>query len=296
MKKYTVAAIGEILWDILPTAEVLGGAPVNFAYHVTALGAKGLPISTVGDDPRGAKALAELQRRGVETAGISVAGEWPTGYVDISLDESGVAAYSFPAEVAWDHLQVNAFARNLQGQLDAVCFGTLAQRSDPSRRTIREFLDGLRPETVRVCDVNLRQNFYSRELIESSLGRADLLKLNEEELPVLADLLGLGGGEERLWLRQLLARFGLSLAILTRGGRGSLLMTPTDVSDHPGVATGIADTIGAGDAFTAAVTLGYLGKMELGRINDRANRLAAYVCTRQGAMPEIPAKLQLVHG
>ncbi|HBG21401.1 MAG TPA: carbohydrate kinase [Desulfobulbaceae bacterium] len=297
MKKYAIAAIGELLWDVLPNAEVLGGAPVNFAYHVTALGAEGIPISTVGNDLRGARAMAELRRLGVETAGISVAEGLPTGYVDIALDIEGVATYSFPAEVAWDCLQVNGFARDLQDRLDAVCFGTLAQRSAESRRTIRDFLDGLRPGTVRIYDVNLRQNFYSREIVESSLNCADILKLSDEELPVLAKLLGLGKEKKRLWLKLLLERFGLSLAILTRGSRGSLLLTPAGSSDHPGIILAdAADTIGAGDAFTAAVTIGYLGKMALGHINDLANRLAAYVCTRQGAMPDIPETLKMTNG
>lgn len=299
MKKYAIAAIGELLWDVLPTAEVLGGAPVNFAYHVTALGGQGVPISAVGNDQRGAKALTELRRRGVETGGISAVEGPPTGYVDISLDMEGVATYSFPAEVAWDYLQVNRFARDLQDRLDAVCFGTLAQRSAESRRTIRDFLDGLRPGTVRIYDVNLRQKFYSREIIESSLNRADILKLNVEELPVLAKLLGLGRGKTSLWLKLLLERFGLSLAVLTRGSGGSLLLTPADSSDHPGIATELADTadtIGAGDAFTAAVAIGYLGNVALGHINDMANRLAAYVCTRQGAMPDIPETLKMTGG
>ena len=293
MKKYTIAAIGEILWDVLPSAEILGGAPVNFAYHVTALGARGIPISTVGDDPRGARAIDQLRGRGVETAGISVAEGRPTGYVDISLDGEGVAAYRFPPEVAWDHLQVNDFARGLQDTFDAVCFGTLAQRSAASRQTIRAYLDGLRPGTVRVYDVNLRQDFYSKKTVESSLARADIVKLNDAELPVMAALLGLGKGDERLLLKGLLEGFGLSLAILTRGGRGSLLMTPAEFSAHPGIAAEIADTIGAGDAFTAAATLGWLGKMDLDAINDTANRLAAYVCSRQGAMPDIPGELRL---
>ncbi len=293
MKKYVIAAIGEILWDVLPGAEVLGGAPVNFAYHVTALGGRGIPISTIGKDLRGARALDQLRGRGVETAGISVAEGLPTGYVDISLDGEGVAAYRFPPEVAWDHLQANDFARNLRDELDAVCFGTLAQRSVDSRRTILDYLDGLRPGTVRVYDVNLRQDFYSREVVEFSLARADIVKLNDAELPLLAELLGFGRGEERLLLQEMLKRFGVSLAILTRGGQGSLLMTSKKTSVHPGIAAEIADTIGAGDAFTAAATLGWLGKMDLDRLNEMANRLAVYVCTRQGAMPDIPEEMKM---
>lgn len=296
MKRFAIGAIGELLWDVLPTAEVLGGAPMNFAYQVTALGARGYPISAVGDDLRGARALAELRRRGVETAGISVVAGQATGHVDAVLDPDGVATYRFPAEVAWDHLRINDFARDLQSRLDAICFGSLAQRSAESRRVIGDYLQGLRPETVRICDINLRQELYSRQIVEASLGFADILKLNEEELPVLARLLGLGGGSTDQWLRLLLQRYGLRLAILTRGRRGSLLLTPAGRSDHPGIAADPAagaDTIGAGDAFTAAVTVGYLAGMTLDRINDLANRLAAYVCSRQGAMPDLPDSLKM---
>lgn len=298
MKQYTIGAIGEMLWDVLPEREVLGGAPANFAYHVTALGARGIPLSTVGNDPRGARAVALLQGRGVETAGISVTREWPTGYVAISLDADGIATYSFPAEVAWDHLEVNDFARGLGKKLDAVCFGTLAQRSAESRRTILAYLDSLRPETVRVYDINLRQHFFSREIVEASLDRADILKLNDEELPVLVTLLGLaqGSGSVTALLDRLLERFGLQLVILTRGGGGSLLVSRTATSDQPGIAVNIVDTIGAGDAFCAAVTIGWLRRMDLERINAMASRLAAYVCSRRGAMPEIPENLRMSGG
>jgi fructokinase len=292
MKKHIIAAIGEILWDVLPTAETLGGAPTNFTYHVTALAARGIPISTIGNDLRGEKALAELQLHGVETAGISVAEGLVTGYVEVRVDRDGLATYNFPAEVAWDHLQVNDFAHVIRDKLDAVCFGSLAQRSEDSRRTILAFLDGLKKETVRVFDVNLRQNFYSRDIIEASLDRTDILKLNDEELPVLAELLGFREKESEKRLRMLVDGYRLDLAILSRGGGGSLLMTRTDSSDHPGIATRVVDTIGAGDAFTAAATIGYLERMALGEINEKANRLAAYVCTQQGAMPHIPENLK----
>ena len=294
MKKYTIAAIGELLWDVLPEAEVLGGAPVNFTYHVNALGARGIPVSTIGTDPRGEKALALLRKCGVETAGITTLAGWATGYVDALVDHNGVATYSFPADVAWDHLQVNDFAREMQGKLDAVCFGSLAQRSEVSRRAILGFLDGVREETVRVCDINLRQHYYSRDVIESSLNRADILKLNDDELPVLVEILGLEGQESRHWLKALVERYHLALAILSRGSGGSLLLTRTNLSDHPGIAARVADTIGAGDAFTAAVTIGYLRKMALSDINEQANRLAAYVCSQRGAMPQIPENLKMI--
>lgn len=291
MKKPTIAGIGELLWDVLPEAEVLGGAPVNFSYHVTALGARGVPISTIGRDPRGQKALTELRQRGLETTAISTCPDFATGYVKAAVDAEGKACYDFPAEVAWDHLLINEYAENLRTHLDAVCFGSLAQRSEQSRRAIYGFLDALRGETLKVFDINIRQDFYSRKVIEESLKRTDILKLNDEELPVLASLLGLKGRSDR-WLASLVDRYQLKMAVLTRGGGGSLLLTPDKASEHPGIITEVEDTIGAGDSFTAAATLGFLQKMTLGDINEQANRIAAYVCSQRGGMPPMPEFLK----
>ncbi len=291
MKKMTIAGIGELLWDVLPETEMIGGAPVNFAYHVTALGAKGVPISTIGRDPRGERALAELQKRGVETEAISISDEYDTGYVTATLDEEGKASYVFPPEVAWDYLLINEYAENLRNTLDAICFGSLAQRSEHSRRAIHGFLDTLKPETVKVFDINLRQDFYSRQVLDSSLKRTDILKLNEEELPVLAELLELKGPSDT-WLAALIQRYHLEMAILSRGDSGSLLMTRESSSDHPGIVTHIEDTIGAGDSFTAAVTIGYLQGLSLDDINEQANRIGAYVCSQQGGMPPMPEFLR----
>jgi fructokinase len=291
MKKFTIAGIGELLWDVLPDGEVIGGAPVNFAYHVTALGAKGVPISTIGRDPRGEKALAELQQRGVDISAISISEDFPTGYVTATIDEEGKAGYSFPDEVAWDHLLVNAHAEKLRDTLDAICFGSLAQRTEHSRRVIHGFLDTLRPETVKIFDINLRQDFYSGKVIDASLKRTDILKMNEEELPILAGLLELKGPCEK-WLSALVKRYHLRMAILSRGDKGSLLLTPESSSDHLGIVTHIEDTIGAGDSFTAAVTIGYLRGLPLNEINEQANRIAAYVCSQRGGMPHMPAILK----
>jgi fructokinase len=292
MKKYTIAGIGELLWDVLPDKEVIGGAPVNFAYHAAAIGAQGIPISTIGHDDRGKRALAELQERGLNTAAISLSEDYTTGYVTAAIDEQGAATYSFPGDVAWDHLQINDYAKTVQSKLDAICFGSLAQRSEESRLAIHTFLDGLNPDTVKVFDINLRQNFYSKEIIEASLRRTDILKLNDEELPVLAKLLGLKKtyGE---WLTLLINTYDLKMAILSKGRNGSILMTPDDSSEHPGIATEVTDTIGAGDSFTAAATIGYLQEMTLDDINEKANRLAAYVCSQQGAMPLLPESLKI---
>lgn len=287
MKRFIIAGIGEILWDVLPESEVIGGAPVNFAYHVTALGAKGVPVSTIGRDLRGERALVELQMRGVDISAISILDEFATGYVTVFVDEEGKAIYDFPHDLAWDHLLINEYAENLQGQLDAVCFGTLAQRSPHSRRTIHAFLDNLRPETVKVFDINLRQDFYSAQVIEDSLQRTDVLKLNEEELPVLANLLALRGPTDQ-WLSVLVQQYGLAMAILSRGDKGSILQTSENCSKHLGIITHVEDTIGAGDAFTAAVTIGYLQGLALRDINEQANRVAAYVCSQRGGMPPMP--------
>lgn len=287
MKQYTIAGIGELLWDVLPDGEVIGGAPVNFAYHVSALGAKGIPITTIGGDARGQKALAELQKRGIDIAAIAISDEYPTGYVSVVLDKEGKASYLFPDELAWDHLLINDYAARLNTRLDAICFGSLAQRSERSRQVIYEYLNSLRPETVKVFDINLRQDFYSGQVIENSLAQADILKLSEEELPVLADLLALQESSDT-WLQVLIKRYDLAMAILSRGDKGSLLLTPDNYSEHPGIVTQVEDTIGAGDSFTAATIIGYLRGLPLDEINEQANRVAAYVCSQQGGMPHLP--------
>jgi len=293
MKKFIIAGIGELLWDVLQGTEVIGGAPVNFAYHVQALGAKGIPISTVGRDPRGEKGIDELEKRGLDTMAISVSEYFATGYVTATVDEEGKATYSFPDDVAWDHLHLNDYVEKVRNDLDAVCFGSLAQRSEHSRREIYSFLDNLNEKTVKIFDVNLRQNFYSLEILEASLKRADILKLNDEELPVLAKLFGVTGKNEN-WLSVLIKRYQLEMAILSRGSKGSLLLTPENSSEHPGFSTNIVDTIGAGDAFTAAAIIGYLLGYPLGEINEKANKLAAYVCSQQGGMAPVPDFLKMI--
>ena len=290
MQKYIIAGIGELLWDVLPDVEVIGGAPVNFAYHVTALGATGIPITTIGRDARGEKALAELQKRSVDIAAIAISDEFVTGYVPAVLDNEGKASYHFPDKLAWDHLEINAYAAKLGTSLDAICFGSLAQRSEYSRRIIYDYLDSLRPGTVKVFDINLRQNFYSAQVIANSLLRTNILKLNEEELPVLATLLELQDASDQ-WLPALIKQYDLAMVIFSQGDKGSLLLTPDNCSEHPGIVTQVKDTIGAGDSFTAAAIIGYLQGFPLDKINEQANRVAAYVCSQQGAMPHLPESL-----
>lgn len=287
MASYKIAGIGEILFDIFGETEELGGAPINFVYHASALGAVGIAVSSVGKDRRGRMAIDELKKRGLDVDCINIDERHPTGFVQASLDERGIASYEFPDDVAWDHLSLNRRSLEVAPQLDAVCFGSLAQRSPVSRQTIRRFLAKTSTNTLKIYDINLRQNFYTRTTVIESLELADIVKLNEEELPVMAEMLDISG-EDGTMLEVVVNRFRLKLAVLTRGGRGSLLVSPKDSSQHPGFTpTQIADTVGAGDAFTAVVTIGLLNREDLQTINTRANRVAAYVCSRTGAMPDL---------
>ena len=287
MKQAKIAGIGELLWDVLPDSEQLGGAPINFAYHVSALGAEAVPISTIGNDSRGKNALKELQSRGVNTSYISVSEQFSTGYVTAKVDEKGIATYDFPDDIAWDHLAINLAAQQCATELKAICFGTLAQRSDPARLTIQRYLQTTSAKTVKVCDLNLRQNFYTRTTIETSLRLSTVLKLNDDELTFVSSLLLLNGAEHEK-LEALRKYFDLELIILTKGSKGSILITKDEISRHQGIATEIVDTIGAGDSFTAVVVTGLLLKKTLDEINEKANRLAAYVCSQLGAMPPVP--------
>jgi fructokinase len=284
---FTVAGIGELLWDVLPSEEKLGGAPINFTYHAAALGGEGIPISSIGNDSRGTKALDFLAAKQLDTRCISISDQLPTGFVTIELDNAGVAHYHFPDHVAWDHLLINQAAQSVTDRLDAVCFGTLAQRSRASRTTIRGYLTDLPAATKRVFDLNLRQDFYSRDIIETSLEICSILKLNEDELAILASMFGLSGNTQEQ-LNSLLRGHCLELVILTRGAGGSILLSDEKCVSHPGTATTVVDTIGAGDSFTAAVVIGLLLQRPLAEINETASRLAAYVCSQSGAMPDIP--------
>lgn len=290
MRPILAVGLGEILWDVLPDKRMLGGAPANFAYHVNALGGAGLPVSRVGDDDLGREALALLARRGVNVDAVSVDPDHPTGTVDALVDENGVAAYVFPDDVAWDFLVLEPPALALAERADAVCFGTLAQRAATSREAIHRFL-AASTKALKIYDINLRQHFYTPEIIAASLDAAHVLKINDDELRTVTALFGLPQGE-RPALRALMERHRLDLAVLTRGGEGSLLLTAEAVSDLPGRAVEVVDTIGAGDSFTAALVIGYLGGWPLEEINGYAAEVAGYVCGFAGAMPDMPDALK----
>jgi fructokinase len=283
--------LGELLWDLLPQGPMLGGAPANYAVTACSMGASAAVITRIGSDENGKKAVSQLAKLGLNIDHIQVDPLRPTGTVSVSIDDFGHPQYTIHENVAWDFIHNLTSALQIAQVADSICFGSLAQRSETSRATIHEILQVMKPQSLRVFDVNLRQNYFSRDVLESSLELANVLKVSEEELPRFADCLGLHGPEDAV-VPQLARKYGLILTAITRGSRGSLLIRDDERSDHPGVATQVADTIGAGDAFSAAMTLGLLAGLELDIINERANRVAAFVCSQHGATPAFPPELK----
>ena len=284
-KQFTVVGLGELLWDVFPQGKQLGGAPANFAYMTALLGDKGIVASRVGDDKLGREATWQLASSGLDTSQIQLDAKHETGTVRVEVDSKGQAEYTFVPDVAWDHLTWTPEWKELAESADAVCFGSLAQRSSASRATIREFLKAVRPGAVRIFDINLRQAFFSTEVLKESAAQADILKLNHEEVPRLCECLGKPFVTEMAAARWIGSEFGIRIVCVTRGAKGSLLVTAREQSEHKGFPVRVADTVGAGDAFTAALVHHVLRGAELGVMNEAANRLGAWVASQEGAMP-----------
>ena len=284
---FKVVGIGEVLWDLLPSGPEMGGAPANFACHARALGAQASVITRVGNDNLGWEIRRRFEHLGIADGTMQVDDKAPTGTVAVSLSGNGVPHYRISEDVAWDHMVVTPVALEAVRMANAVCFGTLAQRSEVARQTIQRLVAITPADAVRVFDVNLRQNYFSREIIEQSLHLASVLKCNDSELPVLARLFGLAGTPERL-IEQFAQKFNLHLIALTRGPAGSLLFQAGEWSDCPSVPIRIVDTVGAGDAFAAALVMGILHKMQLDEMNALADEIARYVCSSAGATPPLP--------
>jgi len=284
MKK-KVVGLGEVLWDILPERTCLGGAPANFAYVTTLMGDQGIVASRVGEDSRGLEALRRLEELGLNIDHVQTDGRHPTGTVKVELDGNGQARFEIAHPVAWDFLDWNPDWQHLADIADAVCFGSLAQRSERSRATIRHFLGATSPDTVKVFDVNLRQSYYSQEILSESMRLADIVKLNDEELPKIMHLANLPHKDELSSAQRLIDTFNLKLICLTRGGKGSLLVRDGDSSVHPGFKVRVADTVGSGDAFTAGLVHEYLHGASLALMNEVANLVGAWVASEVGAMP-----------
>jgi fructokinase len=248
-------------------------------------------VSRVGDDENGQEIIAELQRHGVPTECIEIDPTAATGTVSVKLSDDGQPHYTIHENVAWDQIIGEGAAERAITEADAVCFGTLAQRSETSRRNILRLLKMAPQNSLRILDVNLRQNYFSREIVDGSLKQANALKLNEGELPQIGEMFAMRG-DARSIMSKLAQRFGLKLVACTRGDKGSLLLAGDQWSEHPGVPTKVMDTIGAGDSFTAAMVIGYLNGWELDVVNERANRVAAFVASSAGAMPILPEELK----
>jgi len=289
--RFTIVGLGELLWDLFPDGPRFGGAPANFACHAAALGAEAYLVSSVGRDELGRTGRESLLAHGVTADCVTICDTAPTGTVGVTLDAAGKAQFRFAPDMAWDHLQWSNALEQLSRRCATVCFGTLAQRAEISRQTIRRFVETTTPAALRIFDINLRPPFYDDNSILESLALANILKLNDEELPIVAGLCGVSGTDAQV-LGQLAEKFELEVVALTRGPHGALLWRRGELSDAPGNSVVVRDTVGAGDAFTAALAIGLLRNDPLDAINARACQVAAYVCSCPGATPPLPDEIR----
>jgi fructokinase len=285
--KPTVIGIGEVLWDLLPDGKILGGAPVNFAYHASQLGAEGVAISSVGNDDLGREIINSVNQKGITNC-ISV-NDHPTGTVGVTL-KNGKPDYTIYENVAWDFIKLTTEATNLLREADAVCFGTLAQRNNVSHSSIMDALELLPESCLKVYDINLRQKFYSEALIRDSLNHSNVFKINDDEIELVSQLFGLKGSEVEV-CQLIMEAYSIEILALTKGENGSYLFSQTEISFLPTPHVVVEDTIGAGDSFTAAMVMGILHKWPLNKIHIRAVEISAFVCTQKGATPILPENL-----
>ena len=287
--KQLIVGLGEALWDCLPEGRKLGGAPANFAYHTGQFGYDSLAISAVGNDVLGKETLDEFGKKGVKYLMPEV--DYQTGTVQVELDSEGIPTYDIKEGVAWDNIPFTPEIEEAAKNCRAVCFGSLAQRSSVSRQTIQKFLEATPKDCLKIFDINLRQNFYTKEIIINSLQHANILKINDEELVLIGRLFGYPGLdiENKCWL--LLGKYHLDMLVLTCGVNGSYVFAPNLKSFQETPAVEVADTVGAGDSFTGAFTSAILAGMPLPDAHKLAVDVSAYVCTQNGAMPKLPKEL-----
>ncbi|MDD6722657.1 MAG: carbohydrate kinase [Bacteroidales bacterium] len=289
--KNLVVGMGEALWDVLPEGKKIGGAPANFAYHVSQFGLPSYVVSAVGDDALGHEIIDNLTSKGLSLLIAEV--PYPTGTVQVEIDPAGIPQYEIKENVAWDNIPFTDTLEDLARNTQAVCFGSLAQRNVVSRETINRFLDVMpdNDSTLRVFDVNLRQGFYTKEILTNSMERCNILKINDEELVTVSRMFGYPGIDlqDKCWI--LLGKYNLKMLILTCGINGSYVFTPGNVSFQPTPTVEVADTVGAGDSFTAAFIAAILKGKSVADAHSLAVRTSAYVCTKNGAMPILPPTL-----
>ena len=292
MNNHIVVGMGEALWDMLPEGKKIGGAPANFAYHVSQFGLNSRVVSAVGEDELGAEILKNFQEKKLNCMIETV--PYPTGTVQVELDSNGVPCYDIREGVAWDNIPFTSALEGLARQTQAVCFGSLAQRSVVSRETINRFIDAM-PEsdtTLKIFDINLRQGFYTKDILCNSFRKCNILKINDEELVTVSRMFGYPGIDlqDKCWI--LLAKYNLKMLILTCGVNGSYVFTPGNISFVETPKVEVADTVGAGDSFTAAFVASILKGNPVGEAHRLAVEVSAYVCTQNGAMPVLPDSLK----
>jgi fructokinase len=291
MMKDIVVGMGEALWDVLPEGKKIGGAPANFAYHVSQFGLNSCVISAIGRDTLGQEILENFTSKGLHYLIDEV--PYPTGTVQVEIDPAGIPQYDIKENVAWDNIPYTPQLEAVAEETRAVCFGSLAQRNVVSRETITRFLDAMphREDRLVVFDVNLRQGFYTKEILCNSMSRCNILKINDEELITLSRMFSYPGIDlqDKCWI--LLGKYNLKMLILTCGINGSYVFTPGHVSFQETPRVDVADTVGAGDSFTAAFIASILKGHTVEEAHRKAVEVSAYVCTRKGAMPTLPKEI-----
>lgn len=285
-----VIGIGEALWDMLPEGKKLGGAPANFAFHAGQFGLESMAVSAIGLDPLGEEIAKELESHGLPFHLDRI--DYPTGTVQVTLDSAGIPHYEIKEDVAWDNIPYTKELADLAGRAEAVCFGSLAQRSPVSRETIGWFLDAVPEDCLKVFDINLRQSFYSKEVIEDSLRRCDILKINDEELEIVDKMFNLPDIPLEDRCRYIINEYGLKMLILTCGVNGSHVFASDTSSFIETPKVEVADTVGAGDSFTGAFIASILKGKSIREAHEAAVKVSAFVCTQSGAMPVIPDNLK----
>lgn len=284
-----IIGIGEILWDVFPQGKVLGGAPANFAYHVSQFGLDGFAVSAIGKDALGKEIMQVLNDKQLK----KVIGEvdFPTGTVQVTLSGKGIPQYEICEQVAWDNIPFTPELEALAKQTKTVCFGSLAQRSAVSHATINRFIDAVPAGAMKIFDINLRQHFYSKELIDESLRKCNVLKINDDEMVLVAKLFGWDDKPEVEIARHLMQVYQLNIVVLTKGTDGSYVFTADETSYLPTPPVEVADTVGAGDSFTAAFVASLLKGKSIVEAHQKAVDVSAFVCTQHGAMPVLPATI-----
>ena len=289
-KPALMVGLGEVLWDLLPSGKELGGAPANFAYMANVLGEEGIVASRVGNDQLGRDACRTMQELGLSTSYVQQDDQHQTGIATVSIDAAGQPKFTIQESVSWDFLQWTSAWEELSRRADVVCFGSLAQRFPASALTIEKFLRNMRPDALRICDVNLRQSFYNADILHTCFQAAHIVKVNEQELLQVSSLLKLSTGCEEALAKQILREYDLRLVCVTLGARGSLLVNKNKTVEHNGFSVKVADAVGAGDAFTACLAHHYLRGDSLEEISEAANRFASWVASQRGATPSATTK------